>query len=32
MFGSLPMVLTFARIAAIPLLVLLFHAEGEAWR
>ena len=32
MFGSLPMVLTFARIGAIPLLVALFHAEGEGWR
>lgn len=32
MFGSLPMALTFARIAAIPLLVMAFHAEGDGWR
>jgi cardiolipin synthase len=32
MFGTLPMLLTFARIAAIPLLVLAFHVEGDAWR
>ncbi len=32
MFGSLPMLLTFARIAAIPLLVLIFHVEGDGWR
>lgn len=32
MFGSLPMVLTFARIAAIPLLVVLFQFDGDGWR
>ncbi|MBL8698902.1 MAG: CDP-diacylglycerol--glycerol-3-phosphate 3-phosphatidyltransferase [Alphaproteobacteria bacterium] len=32
MFGSLPMCLTFARIAAIPLLVVLFYLDGEPWR
>lgn len=32
MFGSLPMCLTFARIAAIPLLVVLFYLEGDGWR
>ena len=32
MFGSLPMALTFARIAAIPLLTGLFYMEGDGIR
>jgi cardiolipin synthase len=32
MYYSLPMWLTFSRIAAIPVLVVLFWAEGEEWR
>ena len=32
MFGSLPMALTFARIAVIPLLVFMFYCDGDGWR
>jgi len=32
MFGTLPMALTFARIAAIPLLVVMFYCAGDGWR
>lgn len=32
MYYSLPMWLTFSRIAAIPVLVAMFWAEGEEWR
>lgn len=32
MYYSLPMWLTFSRIAAIPALVVLFWAEGDEWR
>ncbi len=32
MFGTLPMALTFARIAAIPLLVFMFYCVGDGWR
>ncbi|MFM7344274.1 MAG: CDP-alcohol phosphatidyltransferase family protein, partial [Tagaea sp.] len=32
MYYSLPMWLTFSRIAAIPVLVAMFWAEGDGWR
>jgi cardiolipin synthase len=32
MYYSLPMWLTFSRIAAIPVLVAMFWAQGEEWR
>ena len=32
MLGSLPMALTFARIAAIPLLTGLFYVDGDGAR